>query len=472
MIPEFAIIGHPNEGKSSVLSTLAEDDTVRVSPIPGETTRCQYFPVKIDNREILGFVDTPGFQNPRRMLTELRQLEQQEQGKNIFQIFIEKFKTTAELRDDCELLKPVVQGAGIIYVVDGSRPLRNIDRAEMEVLRLTGRPRMAIINCKEEEQEYLVDWRDEFRKNFNSNRLFNAHRATYAERILLLEALKNIDQEWHSQLDGVISAFRQDWTSRNSQTIDIITDLLDDCLAYKLITKVGENESESELEKKLHEQYTGDIKRKEKRAQEQIRALFKHNIFNYDLPVHSILRHDLFNEKTWHFLGLRRRQMLMLGAIGGATAGVTLDAATLGSSFGLFASIGGALGAAGAFMSSRHFSAGTKLLGIEIGKQRLQVGPNENIQFLFILLDRTFLFYSHIINWAHGRRDYDPAGRTSLSTDDMGSSATKRWQKDTLAICHDYFSAIKNNNEARKEEAKKKLKPIMHQTLMELSTRE
>ena len=27
-IPVFAIIGHPNEGKSSVLSTLAEDDSV------------------------------------------------------------------------------------------------------------------------------------------------------------------------------------------------------------------------------------------------------------------------------------------------------------------------------------------------------------------------------------------------------------------------------------------------------------
>ena len=36
-VPEFAIIGHSNEGKSSVLSTLAEDDSVRVSPIPGET---------------------------------------------------------------------------------------------------------------------------------------------------------------------------------------------------------------------------------------------------------------------------------------------------------------------------------------------------------------------------------------------------------------------------------------------------
>ena len=47
-VPEFAIVGHPNEGKSSVVSTLAEDDSVRISPTPGETIRCQTFPVTID----------------------------------------------------------------------------------------------------------------------------------------------------------------------------------------------------------------------------------------------------------------------------------------------------------------------------------------------------------------------------------------------------------------------------------------
>ena len=38
-IPEFAIVGHPNEGKSSVVSTLAEDDSVRVTPTPRRDDR-------------------------------------------------------------------------------------------------------------------------------------------------------------------------------------------------------------------------------------------------------------------------------------------------------------------------------------------------------------------------------------------------------------------------------------------------
>ena len=104
-IPEFAIIGHPNEGKSSVLSTLAEDDSVRVSPIPGETVLCQPFPVRIDGREIIRFIDTPGFQNPRQTLQWLQEYQGPED--RLLTAFIEAHRDDPAFRDDCELLRPV-----------------------------------------------------------------------------------------------------------------------------------------------------------------------------------------------------------------------------------------------------------------------------------------------------------------------------------------------------------------------------
>lgn len=64
-IPVFAVIGHPNEGKSSVVATLVENDRIRISPVPGETVRAQEYPVIIDGEPCIVFVDTPGFQNPR-----------------------------------------------------------------------------------------------------------------------------------------------------------------------------------------------------------------------------------------------------------------------------------------------------------------------------------------------------------------------------------------------------------------------
>jgi hypothetical protein len=467
MIPEFAIIGHPNEGKSSVLSTLAEDDSVRISPTPGETTECRTFPVVIDGREILRFTDTPGFQNPRRVLHELKAFS----GPDTIRRFRDAFSSVAELRDDCELLLPVARGAGIIYVVDGSRPLRNIDRAEMEILRLTGKPRMAIINCKDNNTAHLDDWREEFRKNFNSNRLFNAHRATYAERILLLEALKNIDQDWHGPLDLVVAAFKKDWAARNDRTADIILDLLSDCLSYKVVGDIPPSLDEKSIRERLNNVYTEAIRKKERQAHLRIRGLFKHNIFNYELPPYSILHEDLFNPKTWQFLGLSKKQMALAGGLGGAAVGAGIDIAHAGFSLGIYAGLGGAIGAIGALLGSESLSTKTKVLGVGLGKEQIQVGPNTSVQFLHILLDRALLFYSHIINWAHGRRDY-PGGKTEKPFPLIPEIFSGQWPAVSLKVCREYFQAVTTDDESKRDREEKKLHALLLDALMSISQSE
>jgi hypothetical protein len=174
-----------------------------------------------------------------------------------------------------------------------------VDLAEMEILRLTGCPRIAIINCKETEQNYLEQWKSEFRKHFNAVRRFNAHKATYAERIALLENLKSIDQDWQPVLETVIEAFKNDWEERNLVTADIICRMLTDCLTHSVSRNISENTSEEKVRQEVISKYSRDIEEKKRNAHNRIRKLFKHNIFNYELPTHSILHEDLFNQKTW-----------------------------------------------------------------------------------------------------------------------------------------------------------------------------
>lgn len=259
MIPEFAIVGHPNEGKSSVVSTLAEDDSVRVSPVPGETIQCQTFPVSIDGQEIIRFTDTPGFQNPRQTLEWMKNY----QGKDseIVDSFCQFHKDNPDFKDDCELFSPIARGAGIIYVVDGSRPLRSTDKAEMDVLRLTGRPRMAIINCKEDQADYLEQWKNEFRKHFNSVRVFNAHKATYAERIELLETLKSIDQDWQPFLEKVISAFKKEWEHRNTLVVDIIYSMFIQCLQFSISRNFTDKSGTDTIKKSSRMNLTAPLKK-------------------------------------------------------------------------------------------------------------------------------------------------------------------------------------------------------------------
>lgn len=468
-VPEFAIVGHPNEGKSSVVSTLAEDDSVRISPTPGETIRCQTFPVTIDGREIIRFIDTPGFQNPTQTLQWMRGYEGAD--THMVAVFRQVHADHPDFRDDVELFLPIERGAGIIYVVDGSRPVRSVDRAEMEILRLTGRPRMAIINCKENETGYIEAWKSEFRKHFNAIRVFNAHKATYAERISLLENLKSIDQDWQPALETVISAFKKDWEYRNARTSEIICALLEACLTHAVSRNLSNQTDEGAARNALQEKFNQDIADMEREAHRRIRKLFKHNIFNVDLPPQSILHEALFDERTWQLLGLTPKQLITAAGLGGAAVGALVDLAAHGLTFGIFSAIGGILGAGWAAMGGAEQLSKAKVVGMPLGGRQVQVGPLENIQFFYVLLDRALIYYSHVINWAHGRRGL-PASREPQPRAVVKAGLATEWDDAAKRTCTDFFKAIKGGEDGRRDAGRQAMKRLLMDILNGISRSE
>jgi GTP-binding protein EngB required for normal cell division len=407
-IPVFAIVGHPNEGKSSVVSTLSEDDQVRISPYPGETVECMSFPVFIDNREIIRFVDTPGFQNPGKTLSWMNDFK----GKDseILQAFIEQNFSNPDFEDEIKLLSPISKGACIIYVADGSRPVRTIDKMEMEILRLTGQPRMVVLNIKENDKKYLDDWKREFIKHFNSVRIFNAHTATYRERITLLESLKAIHQDWQKEIGSVVDAFKNDWDKRAEEAAEYIISFLKQSISFKIKKSLLDKSKSDELKKELVDSYKKELVSLEQATCKKIKKLYKHNIFNYSLPDYSILNEDLFDQKNLEILGLKPGQIAVAGGVAGGMMGAVADGALHGISFGLFTSIGGAAGAGYAWFNKNRV-ADVKVAGMKIGNLNITVGPCRNIQLFYVLMDRILIYYSHAINWAHGKREQEYSDR-------------------------------------------------------------
>ena len=457
-IPEFAILGHPNEGKSSVVSTLAEDDSVRVSSTPGETRECRSFPVVIDGKEVIRFVDTPGFQNPRQTLAWMKnfQAASDDPGstRQMIEAFVQRHRGDPAFANDCELFTPVIRGAGILFVVDGSRPVRNADRAEMEILRLTGRPRMAIINNKADDFNHLEQWKNEFRKNFNAIRVFNAHTATYAQRIALLESLKSIDQDWEPALARVIEAFQKDWEHRIGICAETLCMMFAECLEFSISKSFSEKSDEKKVMKALQEKYAGAIRTIERRAHQQIRRLFKQNLFDIDLPDHSMLQEDLFSQQTWQVLGLSAKQLITAAGLAGGAMGAAMDAAAAGLTFGIFTAAGGVLGAGLAAVGGGKRLAKARISGLKLGGWQLTLGPTRDLRFFFILIDRSLLFFEHIINWAHGRRAY-PKVVDKAAGDPGQKGFTAGWDNTTRRLCSEYFQAIKNSDARRKEIAAK-----------------
>ncbi|MBC2706039.1 DUF3482 domain-containing protein [Desulfobacula sp.] len=463
MIPEFAVLGHPNEGKSSVVSTLTEDDRIRVSCIPGETTVSRRYTVKIDGEDIIRFVDTPGFQVPRQTLAWFKAFDGD--PAKIVNRFIDTFKKDPFFADECELLSPVARGSGIIYVVDGSRPVRDDDLAEMEILRLTGRARMAIINSKTEKKDYTSDWQLEFRKHFNSIRLFNSNTANFTERIKMLESLKAIDQEWESVLSYVILVFKKDWQKRNRLVTALMVQAIEKSLSFFVSETITPSSDQEEIKERLNKKYQAHIKETEKQMFKKIRALFKHHLFEYHLSDYSILKHDLFSKQTWELLGLTKEQLAAAGAVIGGTMGAVIDTAAAGITFGVFTAIGGIIGAGSALFGGKKM-AKKKTAGIRLGGDKLQLGPNKNLQFLYILIDRALIYYSHIINRPHGRRDLQDQPEKIKSKKKGYSTGFTTSQRN---ICAKFFKVVTGRLFIKEKKAMSNFEELIESVLNEIS---
>jgi hypothetical protein len=102
---------------------------------------------------------------------------------------------------------------------------------------------------------------------------------------------------------------------------------------------------------------------------------------------------------------------------------------------------------------------------MSLGGQQMRIGPMDNVQFLFILLDRAFIYYSHVINWAHGRREKPLPPSRDISK----AGIAARWNEVQKQICMKFFRAIRGNDDARSEKARRRMKALILETLTDIS---
>ena len=460
-IPVFALLGHPNEGKSSVVSTLTEEDSVPVSEIPGETRECANYAIVVDGRTLLRFVDTPGFQMPLQTLAWMKQYSGP--PEKMIEEFIRVHQDDLRFADDCELLRPVANNAGIIYVVDGSRPLRPNDEAEMEILRLSGRPRMAVLNPKVAETAYLQQWKLAFAKTFNVNLQFNAHRATFKERIELLQALQPIEQDWTPAIAEAVRVLKENWHDRLEACADSILHLSQEALTLSLSsTSTGRDQGAQDKQREeLKRLFLDKVRRLERQCHREIKSRFLHNVFDADLASETIVAEDLYSEETWKVLGATHKQLIIGSTLAGALSGGGLDMFFAHLTFGVFTLGGAFLGGVTGWRGARPLARFRAKLGPfskELGGYNVTVGPVRNPQLLFVLIDRALIYFQCVSNWAHARRDTE-----NLAAPEGKEGFVAGWDREKRRAFEMYLAAL----QANKQEKVDKLQPKLRQILVE-----
>ena len=177
LLPSFAVVGRPNKGKSSIVATLARDDSVHIAARAGSTRATRRFPLQVDGTTLYELLDTPGMQRARQMLAWLKtDCTDAAARPAAVKRFLEAHSDDDQFADECLALRPIVDGAGIIYVVDGSVPFGADYEAEMEVLRWTGRPSLALVNPIGN-SEFVAQWSAGLGQYFQTVRVFEDRKS-------------------------------------------------------------------------------------------------------------------------------------------------------------------------------------------------------------------------------------------------------------------------------------------------------
>lgn len=417
-LPVFAVVGRVNMGKSAVLATLLEIDdneVIRVSPTPGETTRCQAHRLVFGDRECLKLVDTPGFSRPVEAMRAIQRLHGEgTPGVAALQRFVAA--GGADFADERRLLEPVLAGAGVLYVVDPAKPLRDDFLAEMEILRWTGQPRLALLNRRGEATGPDDDeWRARLGATFNLIHTFDAHQARFAERLRLLRSLLVIDEAHRERLEETIRLVEKEWQRRREDAAERVTGFLEEALALRVSEPVAARElalpaRRSRRVERLEQRYFADLAELERRCYEDLLRLYRHHLLVAEASAETFAGMDLQCAETWRKWGLSRTQLAAAGATAGGAAGLAVDAATGFLSHGVGTAIGAVGGAVGAWLKGGSlpelrldFRGGVKL-GTDEGRT-LVLGPPGNPNFPWVLLNGVLTRYQRMLTRAHGRRD-------------------------------------------------------------------
>jgi small GTP-binding protein len=417
--PRFAVVGRVNKGKSSIVATLAEDDSVAIDARPGTTVEVREYPVRVDGRTLFVLVDTPGFEDAPRALAWLRSRETSaaERPARVAEL-VRAFEKTDEFVDERRLLAPILAGAAILYVVDGTRPFRPNYEAEMEILRWTGQPGMALVN-RIGDEDHAGEWRRALDQYFKIVRDFDAFSVTFDERLRLLETFRELRPPWRPAIDEALVALSAQRARRRADAAGEVAALLVDELTHTEEVVV-ESELSLEAERdRLERSFHDHLREREEKARRRIEALYGHRHVRFEVSSleRPVFHQDLFAEETWKTLGLNPGELVAASTLAGATVGGAIDAMVGGASLLAGTAIGAAVGGAGAVFSlGRRFARVRQVTAGGVagwmsaarryweGGRRFRIGPHAQPNFPWVLLDRALLHYDAVVHRTHARR--------------------------------------------------------------------
>lgn len=410
----LVVVGRANTGKSTLVATLTEDDSIRISDIAGTTTEARRWVVRANNKPILAVIDTPGFEDAVGALGIMRSFSKDASDRpDAVRAFIAQAEKDGTFSAERKLLNPVLDGGAILYVADAAYPYRKNFEAELEILSWTGQPRAGLINATEAAtqdpgllKEQRAQWRNALTQYCSIVREISARDATWDERVNLLRDISSLRDEWRGTMQRVADQLESLWKGRREKAAYELAKMLTTALTHTRRELVVDPDDLSAEKERLEKYFADDLRKVERKGQREVERIYgfkklsRANQADIEAPR---INEDLFGKRVWKDLGLSTAQLVGTGALVGAAAGGGIDAIAGGLSLGAFLVAGGAIGAAGTALmlrdrlvkatvdEVRDVVTGGELRRADKHQKRkraITVGPHKNPNFPWILLSR------------------------------------------------------------------------------------
>ena len=405
---KIAIVGIPNEGKSSFVSTLAYNDGISVSSKSGETTLSSKHSLKIKSEVVYELYDTPGFDDDEGVLNYIN--DNKMKYSDIYELIRSFIKENTEentFSKDIEILKVLMEKPIIIYIANSSVKYNSNFDDSLKIIKKFNLPSFIIYNQHDENKNEKVSWGDIEKKYFISSFEYNVLNSNFNNKINFLEMLeKNIqDKTIKEQLCKSIKILNKDFERRLDFTYEELSDRF-----YKIInhTKTYRESDlwENSIEEKEAE-FISEMKSQEKSFYSLIEKEWGFNNLEKEIIELKEIEIDAkFSEKI---LGASKNILTVMGIIIGASIGggigLSVDTASFFGSMGMGTAIGTIGGASSGLIS---ILLGTNLIKKKtkgFGIKKITTLELLKLNTKILILTKMYLFVELLSVRSHAKRD-------------------------------------------------------------------
>ncbi len=392
---DFAVIGKPNNGKSSIISTLTFDDKIKIADEIGTTIKSSKYVYEYKGRIVSSYYDTPGFERAKDIWAYIKKYKEEIPSTNqILENFIQENQSKISFEKDIEILNAIVNSDFIIFIINVSQKFnKNIIGYELEILKELKQRVVILFNQIDEKKDYSSVWEDEL-ENY---KLRNIHKveilnSSYENVVKILQSLYSMDLEVYNKqkLDDVIRSYKEHYNNNLDDSVNLISQYIKEALQTEVYTSREKYNQEYGL-KLIKEK----INEKEKNIQEKLSKIWGY----YQVKVED--KRENYDHEINKTISLSKKEKaLAVGSVGAIGVGTTTG--VLSGGFG--APAGALMGFVGGAVLG-YFSDG-KLYESKLLKKDAKITVSSGDSDLsIILITRILEFIKTVINHGHANRN-------------------------------------------------------------------